>query len=145
MNVPPPSPRWRNLVAPVLHDTIDLAPLDLQQVRQLLPPSVTAARVSQIAEQARGNPFWAKEIAASMESADTPIPPLARTLTARLAQSLTSAAADALAVVGAAGRISVARAQAVLSYLANPAAVVDEVVLAGVVTEANGKLTAAHL
>ena len=85
-----------------------MAPLDPGQVQRLLPPTVSAAQARLVARQARGNPFWAREVAASLETAVTPVPPLARTLTDRLARSLTAEAREALAVVAAAGRISVA-------------------------------------
>ena len=56
-----------------------------------------------MAQQSRGNPFWAKEIWASLDSAESQVPPLARALTERLSRSLSAEAADALAVVAAAG------------------------------------------
>ena len=85
---PPPSRAWHALMDAVPSDTIDLAPLDDRQVRRLLPPTVTAGQARLVARQSRGNPFWAGEISASLESADSPVPPLARTLTDRLARSL---------------------------------------------------------
>jgi DNA-binding CsgD family transcriptional regulator len=72
------------------------------------------------------------------------VPPLARTLTDRLSRSLSAEAAAALAVVAAAGRIGLPEALAVLDHLADPAAAVDEAVLAGVVVETGGRLSAAH-
>ena len=72
-------------------------------MQRLLPPTVTAAQARLVARQSRGNPFWAGEIAASLESADSPVPPLARTLTDRLARSLSPDAREALAVVAAPG------------------------------------------
>jgi len=97
-----------------------------------------------IARQSRGNPFWAREIAASLASADTPLPALARTLTDRLARSLTQEAAAALAVVAGAGRLPIADAFTILSFLDNPAGAIDGAVLAGVVVEAGDRLTPAH-
>jgi hypothetical protein len=63
-----------------------------------------------VARQSRGNPFWAREISASLSSSDVPVPPLAKAaLTERLSRSLSPPAATALAVVAAAGRITTLR------------------------------------
>jgi len=80
-----------------------LTPLDLWQVQNLLPSDVTAAQARLVARQSRGNPFWALQISASLERAESQVPPLARTLTDRLSRSLSAEAAAALAVVAAAG------------------------------------------
>lgn len=76
------------------------------------------------------------------------VPPLARAaLAGRLERSLPAAAATALAIVAAAGRITVADTLTVLADLAGPddlAAAVDVAVLAGVVVESDGRLAAAH-
>lgn len=141
---PPPPHGWRSLVSAMPAETIDLAPLDTWQVQRILPSTFTAAQARLVARQSRGNPFWAREIAASLETADSSVPPLARTLTDRLARSLTEDGAEALAVVAAAGRISVAEALEVLSYLEDPAAALDEAVLAGVVVETGGRVAPAH-
>ena len=141
----PPSHSWRALLAAVpAADVIDLAPLDMWQVQNLLPRTVTAARAREVARQSRGNPFWALQVSASLEDTDSPVPPLARTLTDRLSRSLTAAAAEALAAVAAAGRIGLGDALAVLGHLDDPAAAVDAAVLAGVVAETGGRLSAAH-
>jgi DNA-binding CsgD family transcriptional regulator len=142
----PPLPHgWRKLLAALpAAEVIELAPLDMWQVQNLLPRSVTAAQARQVARQSRGNPFWALQISASLDAPDSQVPPLARTLTDRLSRSLTADAADALAVVAAAGRIGLADALAVLDDLDDPAAAVDAAVLAGVVVEAGDRLAAAH-
>lgn len=141
----PPSRGWLQLVAALGPATrIDLAPLDSAQVRRLLPSGVTAAQARLVAQQSRGNPFWAREISGNLGSAAAPVPPAARALTERLASSLDAAAAEALAVVAAAGRIGVPEALAVLSYLDDPHAALDAAVLAGVVVEAGDRVTAAH-
>ena len=141
---PPPSRDWRNLLdALPSGEMIDLAPLDMRQIQNLLPAHVTAARARLVAQQSRGNPFWAKEILASLDS-EGPVPPLARTLTSRLSRSLSPEAAEALAVVAAAGRIGMADALEVLDHLADPAAALDAAVLAGVVIETGDRLSAAH-
>jgi hypothetical protein len=72
------------------------------------------------------------------------VPPLARALTERLSRSLSSTAADALAAVAAAGRITVGDALAVLGHLEDPAGALDAAIVAGVVTEAGERVTAAH-
>jgi DNA-binding CsgD family transcriptional regulator len=73
------------------------------------------------------------------------VPPLALTLTRRLSRLLTEPAADALAAVAAAGRIAVPDAITVLGDLVEePAAALDEVVLAGVVVETEGRVAPAH-
>ena len=141
---PPPPQGWRDLITAVPSDTIDLAPLDDRQVRRLLPQTVTAGQARLVARQSRGNPFWAGEIAASLESADSPVPPLARTLTDRLARSLSPDAGTALAVVAGAGRIAVTDALTALEPLPDPAAALDEAVLAGVVVETEGRIAPAH-
>ena len=142
---PPPSHDWQGLPAALpAAEVIDLAPLDMWQVQNLLPRTVTAAQARQVARQSRGNPFWAIQIAASLDSAESPVPQLARTLTARLSRSLSPDAADALAVVAAAGRIGVAEALAVLDHLEDPAAALDAAVLAGVVVETGDRIAAAH-
>jgi DNA-binding CsgD family transcriptional regulator len=147
----PPSGRWRELLAATseAHE-IELAPLDLWQVQNLLPSTLTAAQVRSIARLSRGNPFWAKEVAAAGSSgtaavpAVTPVPPLAKVLTDRLARSLSPAAAEALAAVAAAGRIAASEAIAVLSHLDDPAAALDSAILAGVLVESGDRITVAH-
>jgi DNA-binding CsgD family transcriptional regulator len=142
---PAPSHGWRDLLSAIpAADVIDLAPLDLWQVQNLLPRTVTAAQAREVARQSRGNPFWALQISASLKGADSQVPPLARTLTDRLSRSLSSGAAAALAVVAAAGRIGLRDALAVLDKLDDPATAVDEAVLAGVVVETGDRLSAAH-
>jgi DNA-binding NarL/FixJ family response regulator len=97
-----------------------------------------------VARESRGNPFWALQISAGLGAADSQLPRLARTLTDRLSCMLSADAADALAVVAAAGRIGVAETLAVLDHLDDPAAAVDATVLTGVVVETAGRLSAAH-
>ncbi len=136
---------WRDLLAAVpAAQEIKLAPLDMWQVQNLLPRTVTAAQVRLVARQSRGNPFWAREIAATLDSAEAALPPPARSLTDRLSRSLTPPAAEALAVVAAAGRIAVPDALAVLGYLTDSAAALDAAVVAGVIVETGGRLAAAH-
>jgi DNA-binding CsgD family transcriptional regulator len=80
-----------------------------------------------------------------MASATSEVPPLARAaLARRLERSLTMAAADALAVVAAAGRITVSDAVAVMDDLDDPGAALDAAVLAGVIVESEGRVAAAH-
>jgi DNA-binding CsgD family transcriptional regulator len=142
---PPPSRRWRDLLAATpAAEVIELAPLDMWQIQNLLPRTVTAAQARLVARQSRGNPFWAMEISASLETADTPVPQLARALTERLARSLSADAAEALATVAAAGRIGVAEALSVLGNLADPAAALDAAILAGVVAETGDRITPVH-
>jgi DNA-binding CsgD family transcriptional regulator len=142
---PPPSHGWRELVAAIpAAAVIDLAPLDMWQVQNLLPPTVTAAQAREVARRSRGNPFWALQVSASLESTQSQVPPLARTLTDRLSRSLSGGAAAALAVVAAAGRIALPDALTVLGQLDDPAAAVDAAVLAGVVAESGGRLAVAH-
>ncbi len=141
----PPSRDWHGLLAALpAAELIDLEPLDVSQVRSLLPGTVTAAQAQAVARQSRGNPFWAIQVSASLGRTGSQVPPLARALTDRLARSLSADAAAVLALVAAAGRIGVAETLATLDHLADPAAAVDEAVLAGVVTEAAGRLAAAH-
>jgi DNA-binding CsgD family transcriptional regulator len=141
---PAPSCGWHELAGAVPAETIELAPLDYRQVRRLLPDTVSAARARDITRQSCGNPFWAREIAGSLESAGTPVPPLARSLTDRLARSLSEEAGQVLAVVAACGRATVHNTMMVLDHLDDPGAALDEAVLAGVVTETAGRLAAAH-
>src|SRR5215470_11909451 len=142
---PPPSRRWRELLASLTAaEEIDLAPLDLWQIQNLLPGTATAAQARLVARQSRGNPFWAMEISADLGSAGAPVPPLARALTERLSRSLTAAAAEALATVAAAGRIGVAEALTVLGHLDDPAAALDAAILAGVVAETGDRIAPAH-
>ena len=142
---PPPPHGWRELLAALpTAEVIDLAPLDMWQIQNLLPQTVTAAQARQVARQARGNPFWALQISASLDSTDSQVPPLARTLTDRLSRSLTADAAAALALVAAAGRIAMSDALAALDDLSDPAAALDAAILAGVVGETGDRLSAAH-
>jgi DNA-binding CsgD family transcriptional regulator len=143
--VPPPSPAWQDLLAAVpAAEAIDLAPLDMWQVQNLLPRSVTAAQARLVARQSRGNPFWALQVSDSLDTAPDQVPPLARTLTDRLSRSLSDGGSAALATVAAAGRITLPEVLAVLDDLADPAAAVDEAVLAGVVVETGARLSVAH-
>jgi DNA-binding CsgD family transcriptional regulator len=142
---PSPPHGWRDLLAALpAADVIDLPPLDMWQIQNLLPRTVTAAQAREVARQSRGNPFWALQVSANLDSAESQVPPLARTLTDRLSRSLSPGAAAALAVVATAGRIELPAALAVLDHLEDPAAAVDEAVLAGVVVETGGRLSAAH-
>lgn len=148
---PPPPHAWRSLLAAVpTAAVLDLAPLDTWQIRNLLPDYVTAGQARMVAQQSRGNPFWAIQIAADLYSGpqgalpSTPVPPLARTLSDRLSRSLSAEAAQALAMVAAAGRITVPQALAVLDNLNDPAEALDAAVLAGVVEETSGRMAAVH-
>jgi DNA-binding CsgD family transcriptional regulator len=141
----PPLPHgWRDLRTALPEtESIDLAPLDYWQIQSLLPPAITAVQARLVAEQSRGNPFWALEISANLDSGDAgaTLPQRALTLSSRLTQL----AADALAMVAAAGRITVSDATAVLGRLVtDPAAALDAAVLAGVITEAEGRVSVAH-
>jgi DNA-binding CsgD family transcriptional regulator len=144
VGAPPLSRGWQQLLTHLpAAEVLDLAPLDMWQVQNLLPRTVTAAQARLVARQSRGNPFWAIQISAGLD-ADSPLPPLARALTDRLSRSLSVGAAAALAAVAAAGRIGVREAVAVLGDLEDPAAALDEAVLAGVVVETGDRLSAAH-
>jgi DNA-binding NarL/FixJ family response regulator len=142
---PPPPHGWHDLLAALpATDVIDLVPLDMWQIQNLLPRTVTAAQAREVARQSRGNPFWALQVSASLEGAESQVPPLARTLTDRLSRTLSADAFAALAAVAAAGRIGVSEALEVLKDLADPAAALDAAVLAGVVVEVGDRLSAAH-
>jgi DNA-binding CsgD family transcriptional regulator/tetratricopeptide (TPR) repeat protein len=142
VGAPPLPDRWCDLPSALPEaGSIDLSPLDRWQIQNLLPATMAAAQARVVAMQSRGNPFWALEIAASLESAEAVVPPRALTLSRRLTQP----AADALAVVAAAGRITVSDAIGVLGRMVNdPAAALDAAVLAGVVVETGGRIAAAH-
>jgi DNA-binding CsgD family transcriptional regulator len=145
VGAPPPPLGWRDLLAVLpVADQITLAPLEAGQIRRLLPSTVTAPQARLVAAESRGNPFWARQIAANLRSGQASIPPLARSLTERLADSLSPAAAEALTTIAAAGRLPVSDALSTLGYLPDPAAALDEAVLAGVVVETAGRVTAAH-
>jgi len=143
----PPLPQgWRELPAALPPAAqVMLTPLDARQVQGLLPASVTAAQARLVASKSRGNPFWAGEIWASMASARSEVPPLARAaLAGRLERSLTPAATHALAIVAAAGRITVSDAVAVMDDLDDPGGALDAAVLAGVIIETGGRVAPAH-
>jgi DNA-binding CsgD family transcriptional regulator len=142
---PPPPRRWRELLAALPGaEEIGLASLDLWQIQNLLPQTVTAAQVRLVARQSRGNPFWAIQIAADLDSAKAPVPKLARALTRRLTSSLSTDAAEVLATVAAAGRIGVPEVLAVLGQLKDPVGALDAAILAGVVVETGDRITVAH-
>jgi len=66
---PPPARGWHDLLdALPATEVLDLAPLEMWQIQNLLPPTVSAAQAQEVTRQSRGNPFWAKEIAASLGS-----------------------------------------------------------------------------
>ena len=96
-----------------------------------------------MARQSRGNPFWAIQVSATLSSADSQVPPLARTLTDRLSRSLSAGAAAALAAVAAAGRIGLAEVGGARGPRRSAAAL-DAAVLAGLVVETGNRLSAAH-
>jgi DNA-binding CsgD family transcriptional regulator len=142
---PPPPHGWQDLLGALpAAEVIDLVPLDMWQIQNLLPSTVSAAQARLVARQSRGNPFWAKEILASLDTADAAVPPLARALTDRLSRSLSTEAAEALAVVAAAGRIGMPEATAALAHLDDPAGALDAAVLAGVVVENGTRVSVAH-
>jgi DNA-binding CsgD family transcriptional regulator len=141
----PPPHGWRDLLAAVREaEEITLGPLDVWQIQKLLPGPVTARQARRVADQSRGNPFWAKEIAATLDSGQDSVPSLARALIERLARSVTVSTTEALAVVAAAGRIAVADALPMLDGLEVPAAALDAAVVAGVIVETEGRVTPAH-
>lgn len=145
MAAPPPTERWHDLLEAVPSAALlELAPLNAQQVQRLLAGRVTRKQATWVAEQSRGNPFWARELAEAREFTDATVPPLAATLTRRLSETLTPQVADALAVVAAAGRIDLADAVAALDHLPDPGDAVDAAVLARVVVESDGRLAVAH-
>ena len=145
----PPAQDWRSLLTAFgTAQEIALRPLDAAQVRCLLPAKATSAQAQLVASQSRGNPFWAREIWANLASGTAPVPPdgvpvpaiVRATLVERLARLLDQPAAEALAVVAAAGRITAAQATTVLADLDVPVDGIDAAVLAGVIVEAGGKL-----
>jgi DNA-binding CsgD family transcriptional regulator len=145
IGAPPLSHGWRGLLAAVPPaEQVVLAPLDVPQIQRVLPSTVTAAQARQVTRQSRGNPFWAREIAAALDSSDSAVPPLARELTGWLCRSLTRPASEAVAVVAAAGRITVPDALTVLGHLEDATTALDEAVISGLVVEAEGRVTAAH-
>lgn len=75
IDAPPLPDKWRDLPAAVPGaGRIDLVPLDQRQIQGLLPPTATAAQARLAAAQSRGNPFWAIQVAASLEATETPVP-----------------------------------------------------------------------
>lgn len=150
---PPPSTAWRALPAGAGagdDDALRLAPLDDGSVRRLLAATLEApvsrADAGWIAEQSRGNPFWAVQLGTAMGRGGEPrLPPAARSLGRRLADALPAGPLAALAVVSAAGRCTAADAIAVLGgSVSDPAAALDEAVTAGVLVETGGRLAPAH-
>ncbi len=145
VGAPPLRQGWRDLLAGrAATEEITLAPLDTSQIQNLLPDSATAAQARLVARQSRGNPFWAREVWASLETTDGPLPPLASAQSDRLRAMLTPAGRDVMATVAAAGRITVPGTLAVLDYLPDPVAAVDEAVLSGLLMETEGRLAVAH-
>jgi DNA-binding CsgD family transcriptional regulator len=146
LDAPPPSARWREFVdALPVFQTLLLDPLGATQVARLLPASLTPAQVRQVTEQSGGNPFWALQSAATLQSHDTSVPQLARSLSRRLAAALSADAAAALAVVAAAGRIDVPQTlDALNGRVADPIAALDAAVVAGVLLESERRVTVAH-
>jgi DNA-binding CsgD family transcriptional regulator len=139
---PPPPQGWRSLPA-ALPDAaeIELGPLDPGQIQLLLPDTVSAAQARLIAEQSRGNPFWVAEIAGGHAA----VSPLVRGLASgRECDAVSRSAAEAAAVVAAAGHITVPEAVTVLGRLGRPATALDEAVLAGVVVERGDLISPAH-
>jgi len=145
VGAPPLRHDWRELLAAQLAaEEIALAPLDARQIQKLLPETATAAEAGLVAQRSRGNPFWAREIWASRQAADAPVPQLALERSERLRRLLSPPAREAMATVAAAGRIAVSDTVALLSHLEDPAAAVDEAVLADFLVETDGRLAAAH-
>jgi len=142
---PPPPRTWRSLLGAFpAAQVMDLAPLDMWQIQDLLPDSMTASQARLVARQSRGNPFWAMEIVASHQAGATTVPPLAVSLTGRLSRVLSVASAEALTLVAAAGRISLPDVLALLSHLDDAAAAVDGAVLAGVLIETPDRIVVSH-
>jgi len=142
---PAPPRTWRSLLTAFpTAEVVDLAPLDMWQIQRLLPDSVTAAQADLVTQQSRGNPFWAREIMASLQAGATTVPPLALSLTERLARMLSAPATEALTLVAAAGRIRLPDALAMLGHLDDPAAAVDGAVLAGVLVDTADRLVVSH-
>ena len=91
VGAPPLRQGWRDLLAGrAATEEITLAPLDTSQIQNLLPDSATAAQARLVARQSRGNPFWAREVWASLETTDGPLPPLASAQSDRLRAMLGS-------------------------------------------------------
>ncbi|HSZ39907.1 MAG TPA: LuxR family transcriptional regulator [Trebonia sp.] len=158
VGTPSPPDGWRRLLAafpPAAAAELVLEPLALDQVQGLLPATATIAQARLVTAQSRGNPFWAREIWSSIATTtapaevspagEAPVPPRARAaLAGRLKRSLSPPAAEALAVVAAAGRITVPDALAAMEDVADSAAAIDSAVEAGVVIETEGRLAPAH-
>ena len=145
VGVPAPSDEWRELPAAFPGAShLSLSPLDAEQTRRLLGIPVSPRQARQLAEQARGNPFWAKEIAGNLNSRSASLPQPARALEQRLSRLLSAETAEALAVVAAGGRMRVTDILTVLAHLEDPAAALDAAAEAGVLTEACGRVTVAH-
>ncbi len=119
-------------------------------VRGRLGAAASPAVERRLVGAARGNPYWAQELAAA--TAATPnsateiaVPPtLGILLTARLAR-LPADARTALVVVAAMSRPSWAAVRRALSDLvSDPDAALDDAVAAGVITETSGRLRPTH-
>ena len=152
VGTPAPSRDWRGLLTTIpASPEVMLAPLDAAQVQRLLPMTATAAQAQLVADQSRGNPFWALELwpaiaAASPASSGDMATPSPRLVAGRFQRSLPPPAVAALAVVAAAERIGEDDATAImrLEGIADPAAALAAAIRAGAVIKSGGRLSAAH-
>jgi DNA-binding CsgD family transcriptional regulator len=151
VGTPAPSRDWQGLLTAVTDSAeVVLAPLDTAQVQRLLP-AATVAQAQLVANQSRGNPFWALELwpdiaaapPAASEDTATPTP---RLVAGRFRRSLPPPAFAALAVVAAAERIDVGDAVTVmrLEGIADPEAALEAAIQAGAVIKSGGRLIPAH-
>jgi DNA-binding CsgD family transcriptional regulator len=144
--LPPQIHRTRDLIRALpAADAVVLGALDETQIERLLPHDLGPADVARVTQRSGGNPFWARQLAASLQNDDESVPQLALMLSRRLMASLSVAAGEALAVVSAAGRLSVTDALSILDGVVDdPAAALDAAVIAHVLVESGNRLSPAH-
>jgi DNA-binding CsgD family transcriptional regulator len=144
--LPPRIHRTRELIGALpATDAVVLGPLNETQIQRLLPHDFGPADVVRVTQRSGGNPFWARQLAASLQNDDESVPQLALALSRRLMASLSVAAGEALAVVSAAGRLSVTDALSTLDGVVDdPAAAVDAAFISNVLVESGNRLSPAH-
>jgi DNA-binding CsgD family transcriptional regulator len=143
---PPHIHRTRELVGALpAADAVVLGPLNETQIQRLLPPDLGPADIQRVTQRSGGNPFWARQLATSLQNDDESVPQLALVLSRRLMASLSAEAGEALAVVSAAGRLSVTDALSILDGVVDdPAAALDAAVTSNVLVESGNRLSPAH-
>ena len=148
---PGPTANVLTALAGLAATVVQLGPMSDADIARLVTnrfPGTPPTAVPRIAEAAQGNPYWALELAAAVETTDAGTLPLTASLQALVQARVVRAPATALpallVVAAQSGPTWGACRRALTGLVDDPDAALDAAILAGLVVESAGHLRPAH-